>query len=153
MINILCYKLPAAVSQPMHQEYEKKWAEIERIIAKPGNNYEVLVGYESTVQCLLALSLFYRNVFGYIQSASEFYVAINKDNGKEIEHTVRIGDSVFNKEEQNKILGATITFDRILRRFQIPSSFFEFSETLQFVRNCRSLFLTPEYEYEEDDTI
>lgn len=149
VINILCHELPASVTQPMHREYEGKWAEIERILTATGNKYEELLGYESALQALLAMSLFYRYVFGHLRAASEFYVAVNK--GIDVERPIKIGKGEFNKAEQNKILGAIITFERICRRFQIPSSFFEFSETLQFVRNCKALFLTPEYE--EDDTI
>lgn len=149
IINILCYELPAVVAQPMHREYESRVVEIERILGKPGNNYQILNGYESTVLSLLAISLFYRHIFGHILGASEFYSKINKD--KETEHPIRIGNGIFNKEEQNRILGAMITFESIRRKFQISSSFFDFSETLQFIRNCKDLFLTPEYE--EDNTV
>lgn len=149
VINCFCYDLPAAVAQPLHREYEGKWAEIERILATPGNNYQELMGYESTVQSLLALSLFYRYVYGHIETASGFYVAINK--GQKRERSIKIGTSVFNKDEQNKIIGAIITFESICFRFQIQPAFFCFSETIQFVRKCRDLFLTPEYE--EDDTV
>lgn len=42
-------------------------------------------------------------------------------------------------------------FNAIKEKYQLTPSFFEFSETIQFLRNCKELFNTKAYE--EDDSV
>ena len=148
LIKILCRKLPGSITRPLYQDYEKRWAEINNIWNQEGNNYQVLREYETTVQSLLAASLFYRFVLAHMEGTAGFYNAINKNREKEC--VIKIGDSVIDKKQYNNLLGATIAFDKIRDMFQINDSFFEFSENVQFLRNCMDLYNRPEYE--EDDT-
>lgn len=146
LINILCKALPGNVTRPLYQEYDKRLAEINRIWAKDENNYQVLMKYEETVQSLLAVSLFYRHVLGHMKGAADFYNDLNKEREKEC--VIKIGSSTIDKKQYNKLLGATIAFGQIKIAYQIQDSFFEFSETLQFLRNCMDLYYRPEYEEE-----
>ena len=70
LINILASKLPGSVTRPMYLEYNNRKREIERIWANPENHYKMLQDYKSTVESLLAISLFYRYVLGHIQGAT-----------------------------------------------------------------------------------
>ncbi|MBR4918860.1 MAG: hypothetical protein IKZ52_06565 [Bacteroidales bacterium] len=149
LINILCKDIPGNVTRPLYQEYDKRLAEINRIWAKEGNNYQVLMEYEETVQSLLAASLFYRHVLGHLKGAAGFYNDLNKQQEKEC--VIKIGSSSIDQKQYNKLLGATIAFGEIKITYQIQDSFFEFSETVQFLRNCMDLYNRPEYE--EDNSI
>ncbi len=151
MINVFCSGLPSNVTRLLYQEYQNRRMEIERILAQPDNNYQLLKGYESTVESLLALSLFYRHVMGHMQGAVSFYSSVNKKTGKDKECAIKIGKTVLDSYQQRHILSAVIKFNQIQDKYQLTPIFFEYSETIQFLRNCRDLFY--QKEYEEDDTV
>lgn len=111
----------------------------------------MLQDYVSTVEALLAMSLFYRHVMGHMQGAVSFYKSVNNGLENKNECPIRIGNTTFDNEQQRKLLSAIITFDRIKNRYQLGPSFFEYSETIQFLRNCKDLFY--QKEYEENDPI
>jgi hypothetical protein len=78
ILDKLSYKLSSQVTGPLYLDYKSKRREIDRIWAKPNNAYGMLQNYETTVDALLAISLFYRHVLGHIQGASSFYTSVNK---------------------------------------------------------------------------
>lgn len=84
LINIFTYQLPGSVTRSIYLEYNGRKQEIERILSNPDNNYKELIGYENVLESLLALSLFYRNVIGYLQGATAFYYSVNKKVKKEM---------------------------------------------------------------------
>lgn len=149
LLDILTYRLSGKVTGPLYVDYKSKSQEIERIWKKEGNAYWMLQDYASTVDALLAVSLFYRHVFGHIQGASSFYTSINRGLDKEC--AISIGSSTLDNEQQRHMQAAVIRFGKILDKFQIGMWFFEFSETVEFLRNCKELFNTKEYE--TDDTV
>ena len=56
IINILTSGLPGNVTRPIYLEYDSRRRELDRIWANPENHYQVLQGYVSTVEALLAKS-------------------------------------------------------------------------------------------------
>lgn len=150
ILNILTAGLSGDVTRPVYLEYNSRRKEIDRIWAKSDNNYQMLHDHVSTVEALLAISLFYRHVMGFMQGATSFYKSVNKRcvGG---ECAISIGKSVLDKKQQNHLLAAVIRFNQIQEKYQLTPSFFEYSETIQFLRNCMDLYNRPEYE--EDDTI
>lgn len=151
IINILTYGLPGNVTRPIYLEYNNRRRELERIWANPENNYRELQDYVSTVEALLAISLFYRHVMGHMLGATSFYKSVNKDYGKDNERAIKIGKAILDGGQQRRLLSAVITFGKIRDKYQLAPVFFEYSETIQFLRNCKELFYRNEYE--EDDTI
>ena len=150
VINILTYGLSGLITRPIYLEYNSRKKELDRIWAKKNNHYQVLQDNESTVEALLAISIFYRHVMGFMQGATSFYKSVNQRyNGGEC--AISIGKSVLDKKQQNHLLAAVIRFNQIREKYQLTPSFFEYSETIQFLRNCMELYNRPEYE--EDDTI
>lgn len=143
IFNILCSHLPSSVTQPMSQEYEKRAAEIERIWRKPNNNYAILENSKSTVYSLLAISIFYKYVLGHIEGATGFYQSLNNNISPKMERSIRFGTSLLDKKQYNHMKGVVIAFRQIKDKFQITNSFFEFSETIQFLRKCRDLYNMP----------
>lgn len=76
---------------------------------------------------------------------------VNKSYGRENECAIKIGKTLLDRVQQRHLLSAVITFGNIRDKYQLAPVFFEYSETIQFLRNCKELFYRKEYE--EDDTI
>ena len=151
LINIMTSGLPGNVVRPLYQEYNSRRREIDRIWANPNNNYRMLQDYVVTVEALLAIILFYRHILGHIHGATSFYKSVNANNRKDIECSIKVGNTVFDRKQQRHLLAAVIHFDKIQKKYQLDPMVFEYSETVQFLRNCKELFY--QKEYEEDDTI
>ena len=151
VINVLTYGLPGNVTRPIYLEYNSRRRELDRIWANPENRYQELQGYVPTVEALLAISLFYRHVMGHMQGAVSFYSSVNKKSGREKECAIKVGQTILDNEQQRHLISAVIAFANIQDKYQLAPVFFEYSDTLQFMRNCKDLFYVKEYE--EDDTI
>ncbi len=146
LLDKLTYKLSDSVTRPIHLEYTSRRKEIERIWAKPDNYYQMLQEYDSTVEALLAISIFYRHVMGHIKGAASFYAFINKKVIKDKNCAIRIGKSVYDYEQQRHVLASVISFKELQEKYQIGARFYEYSDTLQFMKNCKDLFYMKEYE-------
>lgn len=151
IINILTYGLPGDVTRPIYLEYNSRRRELDRIWDNPENNYNMLQGAVSTIEALLAISLFYRHVMGHMLGATSFYKCVNKGYRRENERAIKIGRTVLDSEQQRHLLAAVISFGKIQEKYQLSPDFFEYSETVQFLRNCKDLFY--QKEDEEDDSI
>lgn len=149
IINILTYKLPINVTHPIYLEYNNRRREIDRIWANSDNHYQMLQNNIPIVEALLAISCFYRHVMGHIQGAVSFYNSINKKAGKEC--SIKVGQTILDSKQQRYLLSSVLKFREIQSKYQLLPSFFEYSETIEFLRNCKDLFF--QKEYEENDTI
>jgi hypothetical protein len=148
MLSILTKGLPGAVTHPLYLEYNSRKREVDNVLARY-DNYKVLRDYSSTINALLSMCLFYRHVMGHMQGATSFYTSVNKGNEKEC--PIKIGSFLFDKKQQGHLWSAVIKFNQIQDKYQLSPKFFEFSETIQFLRNCKELFEIKEHE--EDDTV
>lgn len=151
IINILTFGLPGNVTRPMYLEYNSRRRELDRIWANPENNYRMLQGYTPTVEALLGISLFYRHVMGHMTGATSFYKSVNKNRERGKECAIKVGNTILDGKQQRYLLSAVIAFGQIQDKYQLYPAFFEYSETIQFLRNCKELFY--QKEYEEDDSI
>lgn len=152
IINILTSGLPGNVTRHIYLEYNSRRRELDRIWANPENNYQMLQDCVSTVEALLAISIFYRHVMGHMQGAVSFYKSVNRNTSSmENECAIKIGETILDSKQQRLILSAVIKFEQIQEKYQLTPEFFEFSETIQFMRNCKDLFYKKEYE--EDNSI
>ena len=151
IINILTSKLPGNVTRPMYLEYDSRRRELDRIWANPENHYQMLQSYVSTVEALLAISIFYRHVMGHMQGAVSFCKSVNRKSGMRNECAIKVGKMVLGNKQQKRLLSAVIKFNHIQEMYQLYSGVFEYSETIQFMRKCRELFY--QEEYEKDDSI
>lgn len=151
IINILTYELPGDVTRSIYFEYTSRRRELDRIWANPGNNYQMLQDYISIVEDLLAISIFYRHVMGYMQGAASFYKYVNQKSGIERNCSIKVGKTVLDKKQQGYLSVAMINFRKIQDKYQLDTEFFYYSETIQFLRNCIKLF--NQKEYEEDNSI
>ena len=99
----------------------------------------------------MAISIFYRHVMGHMQGAVSFYKSVNQkcEIGKEC--IITVGKTLLDSKQQGYLLSAVRKFNQIQEKYQLGPVFFEYSETIQFLRNCKDLFY--QKEYEEDDSI
>lgn len=148
LINIFTSKLPASITKPICREYDWRKTEIQRVWDGGYERYQVLESYESTIDALLALSIFYRHVVVNLEGASNFYVKINRDLDKEL--PIKIGKFEFNEKERRRLKAVHIQLGKITERYQITPHFFEYADTLDFLRNCLDLYKTPEQDGEND---
>lgn len=151
IINILTSGLPGNVTRPIYLEYDSRRRELDRIWANPENHYQMLQGYVSTVEALLAISIFYRHVMGHMQGAVSFCKSVNRTSGMRNECAIKVGKMELDNKQQKRLLSAVIKFNQIQEKYQLDSGFFEYSEAIQFIRKCRELFY--QEEYEKDDSI
>ena len=149
LINILTDRLSGTIKTPLLTEYNNRLREIGNILSWEESNYRVLLDYKAAIEALLAMSLFYRYVLGHIQGATSFYKTVNSKNGNEKECAIKVARFVLDKEQQNYLLATVIAFNEIQVKYQIHPSFYEFSETSQFLKNCKDLLILGEY---ADDT-
>lgn len=151
IINILTYGLPGSVTRPIYLEYNSRRRELDRIWANPENNYRMLQDYVPTIEALLAISLFYKHVMGHMQGATSFYRSVNLKAGGEGECVIKVGKTVYDNVQQRHLLSAVLNFNEIKAKYQLAPVFFEYAETIQFLRNCRELFY--QKEDEEGDSV
>ena len=135
----------------MYLEYNNRRRELDRIWANPENHYRMLQEYTPTVEALLGISLFYRHVMGHMTGATSFYKLINKNRERGKECAIKVGNTILDGEQQRHLLSVVIAFGQLLDKYQLYPAFFEYSETIQFLRNCKELLY--QKEYEEDDSI
>ena len=151
IINVLTFGLPSSVTRPIYLEYNSRKGELDRIWANPKNNYQELQDYVSTVEALLAISLFYRHVMGHIQGAVSFYKSVNRKVCNEKECAIQVGRTVLDKEQYGHLLSSVASFVQLQSRYHLTPDFFQYSDTIQFLRNCKDLFNVKEYE--ENDPV
>lgn len=146
LLKILTYKLPGAVTRPLFNEYNNRLRDISNIWSWEKSAYRELKDYEPVIVSLLAMSLFYRHVLGHMQGANSFYKTVNQQSEIEKECRISIGNIVLDKKIQGQLEAIRISYRKIEDKYQIYPAFYEFSETAQFLKNCKDLLAIPEYE-------
>lgn len=151
LLNIFCFELPGYLTKPMYQEFDSRKTQIENIWAKGYQEYMPLREYEHVVDMLLALCIFYRYVLGNMIGASNFYDYLNHID-KEKDCGIRCGKFKLDHEQYNKLLSIAISFNKIREKYQLTDRFFEFQDTLGFLRNCKDLLNAQEYNTESNNS-
>ena len=149
LINILNPGLPGYITIPMSREFDRIKAEIQRIWDSQNSHYLFLQSYESTIDALLALSLFQRYVIGNLNGASDFYVFLNRGNRSNGNVALRIGSYRLDSDEYRHIWSVLIGFGKLKSKYQLSDGFFEYADTIGFLRNCADLYNIPEYNEED----
>lgn len=76
------------------------------------NHYQMLQSYVSTVEALLAISIFYRHVMGHMQGAVSFYKSVNRNFGMMNECAIKVGKIVLDNKQQKHLFSAVIKLSR-----------------------------------------
>ncbi|UCS93289.1 hypothetical protein KZP23_22010 [Echinicola marina] len=135
IINIFTYDLPYKLANQIYNEYESRLREVKYIIGI-SQRYKSLEKYQDSVEILLALTIFHKRVIANLDAAVKFYGTVNKYSDSD---TIRIGTYQFTAEEKNKLLGLTISYNILRKRFGIPDDFVDYNQTKEFLLKCLSL--------------
>lgn len=79
------------------------------------NHYQMLQSYVSTVEALLAISIFYRHVMGHMQGAVSFYKSVNRNFGMMNECAIKVGKIVLDNKQQKHLFSAVIKLSRFTK--------------------------------------
>ena len=137
LINVLCYKLSGDISRAVFNEYNNRWSEIKHIWEYPQNRFKVLESYQSTVKLLLAMSTFYRRVLSGLNGACDFYKTVTKN--QQSSRSIVVGSYRLDRDEYNRLLAIQITFRNLREKYGITEHFFDYSETEEFLTNCKDI--------------
>lgn len=153
LINILCYKLPREVSQPLFREFIDRWAEIERIWSLEDNRYSNLQRHKKTIKTLLAMATYYRRVIGGLVGAPDFYKMVSYNGTNYIDRPVIMGHFILDRKKNNQLLMIKYHFSKLQKKYNIPDIFFEYDATIEFLGNCQLLFMMGDNTPKDENTI
>lgn len=148
LIKILCKDLPGEVTKPLFNEFNQRWSEIENIWQQNGNIYPALQEHKSAVRTLLAMSTYYRRVISGFAGATDFYKKVTGGD-LTIDRPVKIGNYSMSLSENKQLWKVQKAFSELRNKYQIADSFFDYDDTLGFLRNCFILYTTNNGKQEE----
>lgn len=140
LINIFCHKLPGDISRAVHNEYTNRWDEIKRIWEFPQNRYGILKRHSSTIQHLLAMSIFYRRLLCGLDGACDFYNAVKRSSRNSEHNVIIIGKYKLDSREYKKLQSIRISFQKLKEKYDIDDYFFDYVETYEFLNNCKDFY-------------
>lgn len=148
LIKILCKELPRDVSQPLFNEYNQRWSEIENMWQQNTNIYSVLQEHKSAVRTLLAMSTYYRRVISGFAGATDFYKKVTGGD-LTIDRPVKIGNYTMSLSENKQLWKVQKAFSEFKNKYQIDDTLFDYDDTFGFLRNCYILYTTSNGKQEE----
>lgn len=135
IINILTYKLDYKLARQIFNEYQNRYKEAMYLI-ETYKTYRPLQANIKTVELLLALSIFHKRVIANLDAAVKFYGTVNRISQSE---TIKIGSYALTGQEKNKILGVTMGYDALIKKFSISPAFMDYNETRDFLKKLIGL--------------
>lgn len=130
IINIFTYGLPFDLANQIYNEYQDRIREAKYII-EVSQRYFPLANNLVTVELLLALSIFHKRVIANLDAAVKFYGTVNKVSQAD---TIRMGNYKFTGEEKNKLLALTITYRKLLVKYDISEAVMNYNLTKEFLQ-------------------
>jgi DNA-binding protein YbaB len=149
IINILTYKLDFTLSRQIFNEYQSRLKEATYLIDNY-NTYHTLKANMKTVEIVLALSIFHKRVIANLDAAVKFYGIVNKISRSE---TIKMGSYALTGQEKNKLLGVTMSYEQLIKKFSISPSLMDYNETKDFLKKLIALKSNLRYaqNQEQDD--
>ena len=140
IINIFTYKLPKHLAKPMYTEFNNRYSEAIRIIdGYP--KYNILKDDLATVELLLALSIFYKQVIANLDAATKFHGLVMRTQQADC---ISIGSYDLTSEEVMKIQSLISFFNRIASKYQVYDSLWNYSLTLDFLQRLINIKSYPD---------
>lgn len=130
IINIFTYGLPFDLANQIYNEYQDRMREVNYII-EVSDRYAPLANNLKTVELLLALSIFHKRVISNLDAAVKFYGKVNKVSQAD---TIRMGNYKFTGDEKNKLLALTITYRKLLEKYEIGEAVMDYHLTKEFLQ-------------------
>jgi hypothetical protein len=135
IINIMTHRLPRELSRPIYNEFQNRYQEAVRIIEKYAK-YQVLKDDLDVVEVLLALSIFYNRVIVNLDAATKFYGLVTHNDATS---AVRIGTYILNADEIHIIQGILISYQKLMRRYEIDEFLWNYTLTIEFLQRLINL--------------
>jgi hypothetical protein len=135
LIRYLTYRLPYNIANQLFKEYEDRMKEIDWLLEN-SRQFIDLRENKSTIELLLAISIFHKRIISNLDSASKFYSLVTKNSEAE---SVRIGRYDLTGLERNKLLATILNFNQIMSEYNIPLSFTNYYATREFLTNVKRL--------------
>lgn len=135
IINIMTYRLPRELSRPIYTEFQSRFSEAKRIIERY-LKYQLLQDDLDLVELLLAMSIFHNRILVNLDAATKFYGLVMKSNRAD---GVKIGSYILNKQEVTLIQGILINNRKILRKYDMDESLFNYQLTIDFLQKLIDL--------------
>ena len=129
IINIITYSLPYKLANQIFNEYHHRLKEANFQIDH-SQRFISLKDKRNTVELILALSIFYKRVITNLDAAVKFHGTVKKYGQSD---TIKIGDYLLDTSEKNKLLGVTINFQHLVKKFGIDNYFMDYNETKEFL--------------------
>ena len=137
LINVLCYKLSGEVSRAVYNECNNRWSEIKHIWEYSQSRYKVLEAHQPTIKLLLVMSTFYRRVLTGLDGACDFYKTVT--NNQKSGYSIVVGNYKLDKDEYKRLLAIRISFRKLREKYGIKETFFDYTETEEFLTNCKNI--------------
>ena len=135
IINIMTYRLPKDLSKPIYNEFQSRYQEARRIVDRYAK-YQSLKQDMDVVEVLLALSIFYNRIIVNLDAATKFYgLVIQNENA----NAVRIGTYILNAEEIRIIQNIIISYQKLMRRYALNESLWNYQLTIEFLQQLINL--------------
>lgn len=135
LIDFLISGFPFDIRNKLLNEFQTRKNEAEYLISKY-STYKGLRRYKTTVELLLALSIFHKRVISNLDAAVKFYGTVTTRSQAD---TISIGAYKLNFEEKNHILAVVMAYHKLLEKFSVPDSCMNYMETKEFLRNLNAL--------------
>jgi hypothetical protein len=135
IINIMTSRLPRELSRPIYSEFQSRYSEAVRVI-EGYDKYRLLQKDLDLVELLLAMSIFHNRVLTNLDAATKFYGLVIKSGKAE---GIKIGRYVLNQDEINVIQGILINNRKILRKYNMDDSLFNYQLTIDFLQKLINL--------------
>lgn len=130
IINILTYGLPFDLANQVYNEYQDRHREAVFLIDNY-DRYSSLADNLLTVELLLALSIFHKRVIANLDAAVKFHGTVKNISKADI---IQIGKYSFTGEEKNKLLALTITYRKLLDKYDLTEDVMNYSLTREFLQ-------------------
>lgn len=134
MIEIFTRNTPPKLSQQLLYEYNNRLNDVNHFLSGPYDFYNPLRQDKETIKMLLALSIFYKRVLTNFESATKFSGRIIFNSEAE---SIQLGTYNLDSKQIFRLRKTIIEFNNIKEKYSIPDRVFEYTETLEFLRNVR----------------
>jgi hypothetical protein len=119
----------------MYNEYVNRLKEVKWTIEN-AKKYKGLQKDIDVVELLLALSIFHKRVISNLDAAVKFHGTVETYSKAE---TISMGKYDFTKKEKNKVWALTITYRKLMDKYGISETLWNYLTTTDFLKNVLAL--------------
>ena len=146
IINIFTHGLPYDLTHQIYNEFQDRLREVNYIFDN-SKKYNSFKKSYTTVEFLLALSIFHKRVIANLDAAVKFHGTVLAYSQSD---TIKIGTYELTTVEKNKILGLLINYKQIMEKFNLPETLWDYTLTKEFLTNLLNIKSNLDYINSQD---